>query len=243
MFKNLRYSSNINLKRLLALNSNTTPRKVETLEEYDELQKDSKYIERRMYSLMTEVIQEIDLTKDKPKKKKQPKKYPSLHYLVSKTKVFNSDKILTRNRNNELIMANNRLTIKVNELEESFNDISKMIVICAITSKYGVFIDGLGHLFVNPKKMRLEMNFFNLKKMALGNLFKNIKFRNSKILINLISTAKDMGQEWAEDSSIISRAFDKYYRKVVINTPYTEINYNIEEMRRQSVLLKMLKKK
>jgi hypothetical protein len=239
MFK--RNTTKVNLNRLLANNGYLKSKKVNNIEELDALyNEDYKYVERRMNAELSKLVNSIDEEEDKPREPKQKKRFNNLHYIISKSKVFNSDRILCKGHNNSIVYAENRLAIKKDELEKCVTDLSKFIVTIAITSRWGVFLDGLGHLFVNNKTQKLELHFFYFTNYRMGNMFNNIKVLNSERIKELIDMAKKKGQEW-EDSEIITKAFEKYYKHQMIDTVEANIDIDIEAIKKRRIFESLLK--
>lgn len=216
--------NSIDLKKFHSLHKKTKPREAKTIEDVKENILDRKYLERRIWSEYSSLLEEISATEVIPPKYAERK---HIHRLVKAHKIYTSDKILVKGKHTRKpVVANNRLAIKRDDLDKCRNNILKFITYMMCLNKYGIFIDGLGHISTDGCEIKLKQYY----KPRSGNLFENLIIEPKPLTKKLLSELKSKGQEWEEDAEVMKDVFKLWNRKIIPTIDLQDIDFkNIEE--------------
>ena len=211
--------NSIDLKKFHSLHKKTKPREAKTIEDVKENLLDRKYLERRMWSEYTSILEEI-VSEEVIAPKYAQRKH--IHKLVKEHKIYTSDKILVKGKyTKKPIVANNRLAIKRDDLEKCKNNILKFTSYIMCLNRYGIFIDGLGHISTNGHEIRLKQYY----KARSGNLFENIAVEPKAPIKKILSELREKGQEWEEDANIMKEVFKLWNRKIIPTIDLQDIDF------------------
>jgi hypothetical protein len=216
--------NSIDLAKFHSLHRKTKPREAKTIEDVKENVSDRKYLERRMWSEYTSILEEI-VNEEVIAPKYAERKH--IHRLVKAHKIYNSDKILAKGKyTKKPIVANNRLAIKRDDLEKCKNNILKFISYIMCLNRYGIFIDGLGHISTDGEEIRLRQYY----KVRSGNLFENLVIEPKLPIKKLLSELRGKGQEWEQDADVMKGVFNLWNRKIIPTIDLRDIDFKkIEE--------------
>lgn len=204
----------INLDKMLSASGNYKSREYNTEEEYSQkILSDRKYLERRMYSELTDIYRNIKLKDniDLPKNRET-----SLYTKVSRDGHFNSDTLIVIVKGKKHYVKN-RLSMSKKRFDECFEDLFEFITHIVTISQYGVFIDGLGHIYCKGFKFVVSPFYI----VGSGNKFKNLVQKVGEKTINKIDKARRKGQKYSGVKSI--KQMYSHFNRVVL--PKISLDY------------------
>ena len=179
-----------------------------------------------MWAELSEIYRNIEQEDVKLPKTKPP---THIHKAVREHETFTSDKVLVKAKHTKKpIFAKNRLAIKRDDLKNCRDDILKFISHILVISKYGIFIDGIGHIYIEKDKVVVDEYY----KVGSGNLFDNLVINLGSEFKEKLESAKKRGQIF-ESNDGLKDILVGYNRKVI---PQMEIDEDkLKELKRQTV--------